>query len=110
MAVFWIVVGLSVPCMGYDDIVKGGVATPEARKSQFDDHFEDMWCWVVDGEKVGCSVGVFGVVTMGGCKMLKVQIRFPEHCLWLDGLGPCSIGFGRELSNLDQSDALLFSD
>lgn len=33
----------SVPCMGYDDVVKGGVATAEARKPQFDDHFEVMW-------------------------------------------------------------------
>jgi len=28
--------------MRYDNVVKGGVATAEARKSQFDDHFEDM--------------------------------------------------------------------
>jgi len=50
--------------MGYDNIVKGGVATAEARKPQFDDHFENMWCLMVDCEEVRSLVGVFGVATV----------------------------------------------
>lgn len=60
----------SVPCVGDDDVVKGGVATAEARESQFDDHFS----WLCGGRRGG---GLLGFATMGwGRKMLKVKFRF----------------------------------
>ena len=88
--------GLSVPCMGDDNVVEWGVTTPEARKSQFDDHFEDMWCWLVECEEVGGLVAVFSAATMG-CKMLKVRsaARFRARAQ-----------LALELSILDQSYAL----